>query len=155
MSEAENENDDDKASKRGWLIGGLFYLGLGSLGPANIYFAFTDPTHLDSFEGWKLLLFPFGAWLLTGFLLQGMTMIVAGFQGDPEWNIRAENAWNWWMRLGLWLVGIGVALVVAALAFGGLADFLTSLDRGTLLIAGLLLLILIALCRIGTQLRRR
>lgn len=131
------------------------YLALGSIAPANLYFALTDPTHLNGLTGWKSLAVPLGIWLMTGFLLQGLTVIwVAGVKRRQDWNQQAERSWDWWCKVGLWLAIAGIALIGAVLVFSGLAGFVAGLDRGTVLIAGLLFMILLALLRIGDQMRR-
>lgn len=93
---------------------------------------------------------------MTGFLLQGLTIVwLGGIKHASDWQKRGEQAWEWWCKLGLWLIGIGIAIGIAALVFAGLASYLSSLDKGTVLIASLLLMILLALWRIGCQMRNR
>ena len=82
-------------------------------------------------------------------------MWLGGIKHASDWQKRGEQAWEWWCKLGLWLIGIGIAIGIAALVFAGLASYLSSLDKGTVLIASLLLMILLALWRIGCQMRNR
>jgi hypothetical protein len=139
-----------------WIGASIVLLALGSMGPGNVYYALTDAHYFDKFTGWRILILPFGVWLLTGFLVQGLAVLwVGGIKGDPDWAKRTEGAWESWCKLGLWLIGIGIALVLAALFFGGVASFLSTLNKGTVLIAGLLFMILLALWRIGDQMKRR
>lgn len=152
MSDVQVPNEP----KQSWLGAGLLLTAIGSMGPANFYFLVTDPHYLDKFQGWKLLMLPAGAWILCGLLLNGLTVIwFGGVKRLPDWQKRGEKAWEWWSKLGLWLIAIGIGLAVAAWAFSGLADFLSKVDRGTAIIAGLLFMILIALWRIGDQMRGR
>jgi hypothetical protein len=156
MSETTEEPSTAKPKRDlQWIGAGVIMLGLGSLGPANVYLAFTDPHYFDKFTGWRVLILPFGVWLLTGFLVQGLTAVWAGgLRRDPDWSKQSERAWEWWCKLGWWLLGICIALVLAALFFSGVASFLSTLDKGTVLIAGLLFMILLALWRIGDQMKR-
>jgi hypothetical protein len=138
-----------------WIGAGVVMLGLGSLGPANVYFALTNPSYFDNFDGWRVLILPFGVWMLTGFLLQGATAIWAGgVKRDPEWSKQSDRAWEWWCKLVWWLLAIGIALALAAVFFSGMASFLSTLDKGTVLISVLLFMILLAR-RIGDQMKRR
>jgi hypothetical protein len=149
------ESTDGPQRDLTWVGAAVVLLALGSLGPANVYLAATDPDYIEKFSGWRILFLPFGAWLLTGFLVQGLTALwVGGLKRNPEWAKQMDRAWEWWLKLGLWLLGIGIALVLAALFFSGVASFLATLDRSTLLIAFLLLMILFALLRIGDQMKR-
>lgn len=156
-----DESTDDLAAsvpKRSlqWIGASVVLIALGSMGPGNVYYAITDPHYFDRFSGWRILILPLGTWLLTGFLVQGLAVLwVGGIKRDPDWAKRTEGAWEWWCKLGLWLVGIVIALVLAAYFFSGVASFLSALDKGTVLIAGLLLMILLALWRIGDQMKRR
>ena len=154
MEEADEANSDRPESKGSWITTALFLVGLGSLGPGNIYLLLTDSTYLGRFDGWKILILPFGAWLLTGFLFAGLTIAWAGFNRLEDWDQPGERAWKWWVRLGLWLLAALAVLISLMLAFSGLSDFISELDRGTALIAGLLFLILLALWRIGDQMKR-
>lgn len=148
--------DASKPKRAGWLATSVFFLGIGALGPFNVYLLATGQTDLAQFDGWKALLLPFGAWMLTGSLLMGLTVAwVGGIKKYPNWGERAAAVLEWWCALGWWLLGIGIAVVVAAYVFSGLAAYLSRFDRGTLLIAGLLVMILLALLRIGNQMKRR
>src|SRR4051794_35674104 len=96
---SEPESKDGK-SRKGWLISGVFLLGLGSLGPANVYYAATDPRYLDKLTGWRILVLPVGAWLLTGFLIMGLTVLWhGGIKRDPDWAKHIDPAWEWWSKL--------------------------------------------------------
>jgi len=75
--------------------------------------------------------------------------------GRFEPRKRTEHVWEGWCKLGLWLVGIIIALVLAAYFFSGVASFLSTLNKGTLLISFLLLMILLTLWRIGDQMKRQ
>lgn len=142
--------------KSPWLVAGTFFLALGSIGPANAYLFITDPAYTNRFHGWRILVLPIGGWMLTGFFMSGLTVLwVGGVKRSPDWSKRADQAWASWCKLGLWLVGIGIAVVIAVSAFVGLTKYLSGFDRGTLLITGVLVLILLALLRIGDQIRRR
>jgi hypothetical protein len=126
------------------------------MGPGNVYLALTDPRYFDKLTGWRILILPVGVWLLTGFLVQGLAVLwVGGIQGDSNWGKRTEHVWEGWCKLGLWLVGIIIALVLAAYFFSGVASFLSTLNKGTLLISFLLLMILLTLWRIGDQMKRQ
>lgn len=138
-----------------WVGAGVVLLGLGSLGPANVYYAVMDPDYFDKLSGWRILILPVGVWLLTGFLVQGLTALwLGGIKRNTNWAKHMERAWEWWCKLGLWLLGIGITLALAAFFFSGVASFLSTLEKGTLLISFLLLMILIALWRIGDQIKR-
>ena len=154
----ENGEPVEKAApKRNlqWIGASIFLLGLGSMGPMNVYYAVTDPHYFDKFSGWRILMLPFGTWLLTGFLFQGLAVLwVGGIRRDPDWAKHTEAVWEGWLKVGLWLLGIIIALVLTAFFFGGVASLLSTLDKGTLLISFLLLMILFALWRIGNQMKR-
>jgi len=124
--------------------------------PGNVYLALTDPRYFDKLTGWRILILPVGEWLLTGFLVQGLAVLwVGGIQGDSNRASAPSNVWEGWCKLGLWLVGIIIALVLAAYFFSGVASFLSTLNKGTLLISFLLLMILLTLWRIGDQMKRQ
>jgi hypothetical protein len=158
VSDSVDEKQAASEPKRDlqWIGASALMLAVGSLGPANIYLAFTDPKYFDRFAGWRILILPFGAWLLTGFLVQGLAVLwLGGIKHDLDWAKRAEAACEAWFKLGWWILGIIVALVLAAFFFSGVASFLSTLSKGTVLIAGLLFMILLALLGIGEQLKRR
>lgn len=148
------QNPNEKPQKGNWLITGIFYLALGSIGPFNIYLFIDDKNYIENLSWWKLLIIPFGIWLLTGFILNGATVLYAGIRGQRNWKQTGERAWEWWLKLGLWLLCILIAFIAAAVAFRGVANLISSLDRGTVLIASLLLMILLALWRIGDLVKR-
>lgn len=156
--ETEAELDAESASKPvgSWFGSAVGSLAVGALGPANVYFYFTDPNYLDGESWWRTLLLPFGVWLLTGLLLRGLAIVwVGGIRRRSSWEKAADDTWAWWSKAGLWLIGIAIALVLMLMLFGGATQFLSGVSRGTLLIAGLLFMILLALWRISDQMRQR
>jgi hypothetical protein len=156
MDDHGSSTEAPVTKKANWITTSAILLGLGSFGPGNVYFFATDPTYLDKLHGWRIWILPFGVWMLTGMLLNGLTTLwFGGIKRDADWEKRGEEAWAWWLKLGMWLVGIGVVIAIAIVSFAGLASYLSTLDRGTLLIAGLLFMILLALWRIGSQVRIR
>jgi len=98
------DKDDDGEPRGSWILPTIFYLGLGSLGPANAYRIVTEPDYLDRFQWWTVLLLIGGSWLLTGFLVQGVIIAWAGITGRTNWGEHGDNAWAGWLKLGLALV---------------------------------------------------
>ena len=143
---ADSEEQPEPKSPGDWLFPGIGLIGIGSLAPIGAFYFATGQEDWQEFSGWRVMLLPFGFWILSGQLLKGVAVLwFGGFKKFEDFEERAKNVLDKWNIVGLWVIGIVIGIFIAVVAFSSVSEFLSDISGGTKLIAALLFAILLVL----------